>query len=157
MAQLEKAVGTIRFDNHLLDVYQSLDQPLFRASDVANMIGYSGGNNSKMTEMCEQDEKLLLPLVIAGQRRQVLFVTENGLYNILSQSRKPIARKWRRIIHDELIRMRKARNLNILEQFAEWDHYLDDIYFDEETGMMMQSVTLPGGDVDQIPWVPEEE
>lgn len=157
MAQLEKAVGTIKFDNHLLDVYQSLDQPLFRASDVANMIGYSGGNNSKMTEMCEQDEKLLLPLVIAGQRRQVLFVTENGLYNILSQSRKPIARKWRRIIHDELIRMRKARNLDILEQFAEWDHYLDDIYFDEETGMMMQSVTLPGGDVDQIPWVPEEE
>lgn len=157
MAQLEKAVGTIRFDNHLLDVYQSLDQPLFRASDVANMIGYSGGNNSKMTEMCEQDEKLLLPLVIAGQRRQVLFVTENGLYNILSQSRKPIARKWRRIIHDELIRMRKSRNLDILEQFAEWDHYLDDIYFDEKTGMMMQSVTLPGGDVDQIPWIPEEE
>lgn len=157
MAQLEKTVGTIRFDNHLLDVYQSLDQPLFRAADVASMIGYSGGNNSKMTEMCEQDEKLLLPLVIAGQRRQVLFVTENGLYNILSQSRKPIARKWRRIIHDELIRMRKARNLDILEQFAEWDHYLDDIYFDEETGMMMQSVTLPGGDVDQIPWVPEEE
>lgn len=157
MAQLEKTVGTIKFDNHLLDVYQSLDQPLFRASDVANMIGYSGGNNSKMTEMCEQDEKLLLPLVIAGQRRQVLFVTENGLYNILSQSRKPIARKWRRIIHDELIRMRKARNLDILEQFAEWDHYLDDIYFDEETGCMMQSVTLPGGDVDQIPWVPEEE
>lgn len=157
MAQLEKTVGTIKFDNHLLDVYQSLDQPLFRASDVANMIGYSGGNNSKMTEMCEQDEKLLLPMVIAGQRRQVLFVTENGLYNILSQSRKPIARKWRRVIHDELIRMRKARNLDILEQFAEWDHYLDDIYFDEETGCMMQSVTIQGGDVIQVPWVPEEE
>lgn len=157
MAQLEKTVGTIKFDNHLLDVYQSLDQPLFRASDVANMIGYSGGNNSKMTEMCEQDEKLLLPLVIAGQRRQVLFVTENGLYNILSQSRKPIARKWRRVIHDELIRMRKARNLDILEQFAEWDHYLDDIYFDEETGVMMRSVTIQGGDVIQVPWVPEEE
>lgn len=157
MAQLEKTVGTIKFDNHLLDVYQSLDQPLFRASDVANMIGYSGGNNSKMTEMCEQDEKLLLPMVIAGQRRQVLFVTENGLYNILSQSRKPIARKWRRVIHDELIRMRKARNLDILEQFAEWDHYLDDIYFDEETGVLMQSVTIQGGDVIQVPWVPEEE
>ena len=40
----------------------------------------------------------------------------------------------------------------MLEQFQEWDHKLDDIYFDEETGMMMQSVTLPGGDVDQIPY-----
>ena len=157
MSNLEKIVGTIKFDNRLLDVYQSLDQPLFRASDVAKMIDYSTGNTWKMVEMCEEDEKLNLPLVVAGQRRMVTFVTEHGLYNILSQSRKPIARKWRRIIHDELIRMRKARNYDILEQFQEWDHALDDIYFDEETGVMMQSVTVQGGDVIQVPYVPEEE
>lgn len=157
MGLLEKSVGTIKFDNCFLDVYQSLDQPLFKASDVAKMIGYSEGNTWKLTEMCEVDEKLVLPTVVSGQKRGVTFVTETGLYNILSQSRKPIARKWRRVIHDELIRMRKARNFNILEQFAEWDHYLDDIYFDEETGMMMQSVTVQGGDVIQVPWVPEEE
>lgn len=157
MGLLEKTVGTIRFDSRLLPVYQSLDQPLFKASDIANMIDYSAGNTWKMVEMCEEDEKMNLPMVVAGQRRQVTFVTEHGLYNILSQSRKPIARKWRRVIHDELIRMRKARNLDILEQFGEWDHYLDDIYFDEETGVMMQSVTIQGGDVIQVPWVPEEE
>ena len=152
MKTLENAVGTIQFDDRLLDVYQSLDQPLFRASDVAKMIDYSEGNTSKLTEMCEQDEKLVLPVLLAGQRRQVTFVTENGLYNILSQSRKPIARKWRRIIHDELINLRKARNLNVLQQFSEWDHALDDIYFDDETGMMMQSVTVAGGDVIQVPY-----
>lgn len=42
--------------------------------------------------MCEEDEKLKLPLVVAGQRRSVNFVTENGLYNILAQSRMEIAR-----------------------------------------------------------------
>lgn len=157
MSNLDKAVGTIKFDNRLLDVYQSLDRPLFRASDVAKMIDYSTGNTWKMVEMCEEDEKLNLPMVVAGQRRQVSFVTEHGLYNILSQSRKPLARKWRRIIHDELIQMRKARNYDILEQFQEWDHALDDIYFDEETGVMMQSVTVQGGDVIQVPYVPEEE
>ena len=102
--------------------------------------------------MVETDEKLILPMVVAGQSRSVSFVTESGLYNILAQSRKPLARKWRRLISDELINLRKQRNYNVLEQFQEWDHKLDDIYFDEETGMMMQSVTLPGGDVDQIPY-----
>lgn len=148
----EKIAGTISFDNKLLPVYSSLDDPIFKATDIANMIEYSDGNAWKMLEMCEQDEKLNLPVVVAGQRRSVSFVTETGLYNILSQSRKPIARKWRRVIHDELIRLRKSRDLDIVEQFDDWDHALDDIYFDESTNMLMQSVTLPDGDVIQVPY-----
>lgn len=101
--------------------------------------------------MCEADEKLNLPLVVAGQRRSVSFITETGLYNVLSQSRKPIARAWRRVIHEELIQLRKTRGMNVIQQFEDWDSKADSIYFDEETGMLMQSVTVPGGDVEQIP------
>ncbi len=144
-------VGTIKFMDHNLSVYSSLDEPLFRASDVATAIDYSEGNVWKMLEMCEADEKLNLPLVVAGQRRSVSFITETGLYNVLSQSRKPIARAWRRIVHEELIQLRKNRGLNIAQQFEDWDSKADTIYFDEETGMLMQSVTVPGGDVEQIP------
>lgn len=152
MNEIKRPVGTIKFDNYLLDVYESLDEPLFRAADVADMIGYSTTNIYKMTELCEADEKLLLTMVIAGQRRNVIFVTERGLYDILEQSRKPIARKWRRVINNELIALRKARNLDILARFEEWDHELDNIYFDEETGIMMESVTVQGGDVEQVPY-----
>lgn len=152
MNNLTQAVGVITFDGKQLDVYSSLDEPIFRASDVAKMIDYSDGNTWKMLEMCEADEKLNLPMVVAGQRRNVSFITETGLYNVLSQSRKPIARKWRRIIHDELVRMRKAKNYNIIAQFDEWDHMLDTLYIDEETGILMQSVTIQGGDVIQVPY-----
>lgn len=145
-------VGKIEFDNKLLDVYSSLNDPIFRTSDVADMIGYSDGNTWKLTEMLEMDEKLLLPLVVAGQRRQVSFITETGLYNVLSQSRKPIARKWRRIIHEELIRLRKARSMDIIQQFDEWDHELDTLYIDEDTGILMRSITVAGGDVEQVPY-----
>ena len=89
---------------------------------------------------------------MAGQRRAVNFVTENGLYNILAQSRMELARAWRRVVHDELINMRKEKGLNISEQFEEWDHAMDNIYFDEDTGRLMQSVTVPGGDVIQVPY-----
>lgn len=145
-------VGTIKFGNKTLDVYGSLDNPLFRASDVADMIDYSSGNTWGMLQMCEEDEKLNLPMVVAGQRRSISFLTENGLYNVLSQSRKQIARGWRRIIHNELISLRRSREKDIVEQFEDWDHQLDDIYFDEETGILMQSVTVQGGDVIQIPY-----
>lgn len=147
-----KVVGTIKFDNKLLDVYSDLDHPLFKAGDVAKLIDYSDGNTWKMLELCEHDEKLNLPLVVAGQRRSVSFVTENGLYNILAQSRKPIARKWRRVVHNELIELRRSREMTVVDQFDEWDHALDDLYFDEDTNMLMQSVTVAGGDVIQVPY-----
>lgn len=149
-------VGTISFGGKLLEVYSSLDEPLFRASDVANMIDYSSGNVWKMLEMCEDDETLNLPLVVAGQRRSVSFITETGLYNVLAQSRKPIARGWRRIVHEELIRLRKARGKDICEQFEDWNNILDTIFIDPDTGIMMQSVTVQGGDVIQIPFEMED-
>lgn len=152
MITMVDVVGRISFDNKLLDVYSSLDEPIFKAADIAKMIEYSEGNAWKMLEMCEKDEKLNLLMVVAGQRRSVSFVTETGLYNILSQSRKPLARKWRRIIHEELIRLRKSRNHNIVQQFEEWDHRLDAIFYDEETDTIMQSVTVQGGDVEQVPF-----
>lgn len=150
-------VGTIEFDNRLLKVYQSLDDPIFRAADIASMIDYSEGNTWKMLQMCEEDEKLNLPMVVAGQTRQVAFVTEMGLYNILAQSRKLIARKWRRVVHTQLIAMRKEKGMTIVDQFDEWDDLLDTVYWDEELGMLMQSVTVQGGDVEQIPYVEEKD
>ena len=107
--------------------------------------------------MCEKDEKLKLPLVVAGQTRQVSFVTELGLYNILAQSRKLIARKWRRVVHTQLVQMRKEKGMTIVDQFDEWDDLLDTIYYDEETDMLMQSITVAGGDVEQIPYVEEDD
>lgn len=157
IVNLKKPVGTIFFDDRQLNVYMSLDDPIFRAADIASMIDYSEGNAWKMLEMCESDEKLNLPIVAAGQRRVTSFVTESGLYNILAQSRKPIARKWRRIVHDELIRLRKSRNLDIVEQFDEWDHELDTLYYDEETDILMRSVTVQGGDVIQVPYEDSDE
>ena len=143
-------VGKVHLGTYELNVYSSLNDPLFRATEVANLIEYSEGNTYKLVNMCEKDETLKLPMVVAGQTRHIRFVTELGLYNILSQSRLPIARQWRRIVHEELIRMRKANNKTIEEQFEEWDHALDDYYYDEENDCLMKSVTIPGGDVIQV-------
>lgn len=150
-------VGVITFGGFNLDVYRSLDEPLFKASDIGVMVEYSQGNTWNLLSNCEDDEKLQLPMIVAGQRRMVSFVTETGLYNILAGSRKPIARKWRRIVHDELISLRRSRGKNVVEQFEDWNHKLDSLFMDPETGIMMQSITVQGGDVIQLPYNEQEE
>lgn len=152
MSKTIDVVGTITFDDKVLNVYVSLNQPMFRATDIANMIEYSEGNTWKLLELCEEDEKLNLPVIVAGQKRNVNFVNEEGLYNILEQSRKPIARKFRKVLNKQLVRMRNEYNRNITEQFDEWNAMLDDLYWDEENQILMQSVTVAGGDVEQIPF-----
>lgn len=141
-------VGNIVFGGKIVDVYDSLDEPLFLLTEIAALLDYSYGYIPNLLAYCEEDEKK--KVTVSGTKLVVDAVNEHGLYNILSQSNKPIARGWRRIIHDELIRIRKNEGKDIHEQFEEWDHALDDIYFDEETGKLMQSVTMPGGDVEQV-------
>ena len=149
-----KIVGEIKFRNYTLSVYGDLDEPLFKAADVAELMEYSRNNIWGMVNLCEEDEKMMLPVVSGGQRRQVTFVTETGLYNIFAQSRKNIARAWRRVVHEELIALRRSKGKNVAEQFEEWDHMADSIYFDDETGQLMRSVTVAGGDVEQVPYNP---
>ena len=147
-------VGQVKFKNRILNVYGSLDEPLFKATDVADLVEYGEGNVWNLVRLCEEDEHMLLPLVVAGQRRKVTFITETGLYNVLSQSRKPLARAWRRVVHEELIALRRSQSKNVAEKFDEWDRLADNIYFDEEQGCLMRSVTVQGGDVEQVPYEP---
>lgn len=144
-------VGSITFDNMELDVYSSMREPLFLAWDVAASLGYD--DVPRMTEVLETGEyfKLKINYKEFGEATAVV-LTESGLYNAMSQSRVIMARKWRKIIHEELIRIRKESGKTIGQQFDEWDAMLDDLYFDEEKGTMMQSVTTQGGDVVQIPY-----
>ena len=62
----------------------------FLAKDVATWIGHT--HTTKMLSTVDEDEKLNGTIVHAGQQREVLFLTENGLYEVLMQSRKPVAK-----------------------------------------------------------------
>ena len=85
MVKNMEIAGYVNFGGKMLHVYSDLDEPLFMATQVAQLIDYSNSNTSHMVEkFCEEDEKLLVPIVRSGQRRSTWFITEMGLYNILS-------------------------------------------------------------------------
>lgn len=66
--------------------------PLFLAKDVAEWIDYNKNLVGQMLKTVDEDEKNTSPLHYNGQVRNMWFLTEDGLYEVLMQSRKPIAK-----------------------------------------------------------------
>lgn len=85
---------------------------LFLAKDVANWIENS--NTSQMVRNIDEDEKVkqITPIynVYNGQyeNQECLFLTEDGLYEILMQSRKPIAKAFKK----EVVKLTNLKGTN---------------------------------------------
>lgn len=94
----------------------------------------------------------------ARKTQDMLAVNEIGIYEALFASRKLEARKFRRWSASVMQKLRKRVGLEGYEVMHmtdkdiqdDIDHILDTLFWDEETGKLMQSVTVQGGDVEQI-------
>lgn len=94
-----------------------------------------------------------------NKTRWMLAVNEIGIYEALFASRRLEARKFRRWSATVLQKLRRHVGLDGYEVMRmtdedvqdKIDHFLDDIFYDEETDQLMVSVTVQGGDVDQVP------
>lgn len=87
-----------------ITTYGDLENPIFLAKDVASWIEHT--DLSRMVNLVDEDEKLKRTLYVSGQRREMWFVTEDGLYEILMQSRKPIAKKFKKEVKQILKELR---------------------------------------------------
>lgn len=75
-------------------MYGDIENPLFLAKDVANWIEHN--QVARMMEMVDENEKLMCSISTSGQNREMWFLTEDGLYEVLMQSRKPIAKQFKK-------------------------------------------------------------
>lgn len=95
-----------------------------------------------------------------NKTRWMLAVNEAGIYQALFASRKLEARKFQLWTFDILKKLRKNIGLQGYEVMRMTEHeiqeqidwILDSLYWDEEKKCVMQSVTIQGGDTDQIPF-----
>ncbi len=87
-------------------IYGTPENPLFLAKDVASWIEHS--KPSAMIESVDDDEKLMETLFTSGQNRQVWLLTEDGMYEVLFQSRKPIAKAFKKEVKKILKTIRQT-------------------------------------------------
>ena len=92
-------------------VYGSVDEPLFLAKDVATWIEHS--DVSMMLSSIDSEEKLIQTILVSGQNRECWFLTEDGLYEVLMLSRKPIAKQFKSKVKEILRTLRKTGSYSI--------------------------------------------
>lgn len=93
-----------------------------------------------------------------NKTRRMLAVNEIGIYEALFASRRLEARKFRRWSAEVMKKLRMNVGLEGYEVMKmtepdiqeKIDNILDTIFYDPDTGVLMQSVTTIGGDVDQV-------
>ena len=111
-------------------------------------------------DMGSKDIRSNDPKTRARKTQYMLAVNEIGIYEALFASRKLEARKFRRWTATVMQKLRRNVGLEGYEVMRmtdpeiqdDIDHILDTLFYDEETGVLMQSVTVQGGDVEQIPF-----
>ena len=87
-------------------MYGDIENPLFLAKDVANWIEYDDSKVGQLLKNVDEDEKTTSPIYYSGQVRNMYFLTEDGLYEVLMQSRKPIAKQFKKEVKRLLKQMR---------------------------------------------------
>ena len=98
-------------DSKTLTIYGDKENPLFLAKDIAKWIGYDTEQVGKMLKTVDDDEKIQLNTrnIITGKGNPVKwFLTEDGLYEVLMQSRKPIAKQFKKKVKQILKQIRKT-------------------------------------------------
>lgn len=89
-------------------VYGDFENPLFLAKDVAEWIEYDVTSVNKMLNNVDDDEKVRNIVPTLGGNQEAWFLTEDGLYEVLMQSRKPIAKEFKKKVKEILKSIRKT-------------------------------------------------
>ncbi len=121
----EKSISILQ-ETTVLDrnftVYGTYDEPLFLAKDIAEMIDYDTEKVNQMVAMVDEDEKLTTKIYRSGQMRSMWFLTENGMYEVLFQSTKPIAKEFKKqvkkLLHDLRIGKSVIVETKVIDEFA---------------------------------------
>lgn len=89
------------------------DNPMFCLADVCNALGLSAkGVNQRLSKEVISN----YPLETAGGTQQALFVNEDGLYDVILDSRKPEAKKFRKWITSEVLPSIRKHGAYMTEQ-----------------------------------------
>ena len=85
-------------------IYGTFENPLFLAKDVAEWIGLT--NVTDMINRIDDDE--VTKFNLGSRQGECNFLTENGLYEVLMQSRKPIAKEFKKQVKSILKDIRRT-------------------------------------------------
>lgn len=99
-------------------VYGTVEEPLFKAKDVADWIEHS--NLTVMVQSVDEDERVISRTKDSLDRENsATFLTENGVYEVLMLSRKPVAKEFKKEVKKMLHALRTKKATLMPTSFAD--------------------------------------
>ena len=99
-------------------IHGTVEEPLFKAKDVADWIEHS--NITVMVQSVDDDEKFISRTKdCLGRENSATFLTENGVYEVLMLSRKPVAKEFKKEVKKMLHALRTKKAALIPTNFAD--------------------------------------
>ena len=78
------------------NIYGTWEEPLILAKDVADWIEYDKSSINKMINSVDEEEKVRKIIPTLGGPQEQWLLTEDGVYEVLMQSRKPRAKEFKK-------------------------------------------------------------
>ena len=97
-----------------INIRGSIDNPLFQAKQIGKLLGIKNLPNSILDYSSKEkvNEKVITP----GGMQNVTFLTESGLYKILSRSNKPVAKIFQDWMVNVIVELRKTGEYKLKEE-----------------------------------------
>ncbi|WP_300902281.1 ORF6C domain-containing protein [uncultured Clostridium sp.] len=145
-------------------IYGTWENPLFLARDVAEWIEHSAVH--MMMKNIDEDEKVRNIVSTLGGNQEMWFLTEDGLYEVLMQSRKPIAKAFKKEVKAILKQIRRTgayqnKPMSPMELLQlqydvlkEHDKRLEEV--DEKINAITNSMTIDHGQQEVINRIAKE-
>ena len=117
-------------------MYGDIENPLFLAKDVAEWIEHS--NPRMMLQNIDEDEKVVNNVYTPGGNQEAWFLNEDGVYEVLMQSRKPIAKQFKKEVKKILKQIRLTGGAVIEDREEEFiNNYFTSFSDDVKKAMVL--------------------
>ena len=77
-------------------------EALFMGTDVARRLGYKNPQKA-LRDHVDEEDKLTERIVLSGQRRELIFINESGLYSLVLSSKLPSAKVFKHWVTSEVL------------------------------------------------------
>jgi len=121
----ESSLLVKQFNGLNIQVYGTYEEPLFKAKDIGDLLGIKNIKDTinGMDDQCKILKKA--PVGITDRCLEQLFLTEDGLYELLFISRKPIAKQFKVWIRNIIKEIRRKGKYDLEEKIKEHQQQLE--------------------------------
>ncbi len=110
----EKNLVIKSFQDLKINIYGTYEEPLFKAKDIGELLDIVKIRDS--IKNLDQEDKILMGAGTNGGLQEQYFITENGLYELIFTSRKPIAKEFKKWVKSVIKELRLKGKYDLEEQ-----------------------------------------